>query len=338
MTALPTYPDWDSCPDTIKNSAIHEAGHAVVYMALGFEVKSMFFAPNVRAGAVDLSESTTATVTTSVRERYIMGLMAGYQAEASLGPGPGIYPTLEEILRGQGTTAGGAQHDFDKARVVASEPPWPWCQKQARIRLRTLAGHLARLFERSGIGQAIEAIAAMLVTAEPSLLADRSEVGLNGQEAYQLSGEAVLEEFQNHGIAVESSTAVLTQTNGFPADEETRVIVYGLDAGYQASTNALVSLEGNQLTILTVLDQALGALPAGRDAAMEAANWNPAQWSILARHVAQQLNDTGIYPLAVDAPLTLATSDGHRLWETYLRPPFFTAVNEDLLIQNQGTL
>jgi hypothetical protein len=86
---------------------------------------------------------------------------------------------------------------------------------------------------------------------------------------------------------------------------------FGIDTG--TKNNILVRLEGNQWSI----QPALQALPAG-GIPDDSVRWNAPRWTALAEVVASELSERELFPLGVDAALTVARQSDSRWWEEWV--------------------
>jgi hypothetical protein len=105
--------------------------------------------------------------------------------------------------------------------------------------------------------------------------------------------------------------------------------MYGIDTG--TANNALVRLAGTTLTSLLPIK----ALPGG-GIPDEAEQWPTQRWCELARAVSAELDQRELFPLGVDAALTLACEPPCRTWEMWARA-FATPASLDPLPIDQGS-
>ena len=85
---------------------------------------------------------------------------------------------------------------------------------------------------------------------------------------------------------------------------------YGLDVG--TSHNALVELDGNTLRAIPIL----ASLPTGL---ANASSWASATWANHSKAIAAEIVNRSLFPIGIDAALSLAKAGDARPWETVAR-------------------
>lgn len=94
---------------------------------------------------------------------------------------------------------------------------------------------------------------------------------------------------------------------------------YGIHAGTSKDSddNRIVKLQGRRLVDEGPLETLEDGFPLDENA-------SPEEWTELAEAVIDEIENRSIYPLGVDAPLTLAESSGGRPFEALVRTPYRT--------------
>lgn len=184
----------DRSPDDIQHVAIHEAGHAIVAVTLGFEVTTVSIkGAGSAGGCTDMTISPVST--REAIERRVMVLLAGRAANAAFGslPDTGALSDLAEATRLLG--AASAAFGLGDAFVVRARPDdVRGLVARDRALADTIEVDLQRLMRRTevmvnGNRRSIETLADLLI--DKRVLDAGDFVGLNDGAAAEGLGRTV---------------------------------------------------------------------------------------------------------------------------------------------------